>query len=82
LFFLETVAVESIGLHGQTMVDHGFQKPVYETCGPGSSLPIGKFGFWSNHGFFNHCSPMVESQTLPVLCGNQKIFQTDKKLEK
>jgi hypothetical protein len=24
----------------------------------------------------------VEIQTLPVLCGNQKIFQTDKKLEK
>jgi hypothetical protein len=31
---------------GQTMVDHGFQKPIYETCGPGSSPPIGIFIFY------------------------------------
>jgi hypothetical protein len=35
-----------IGLHGQTMVEQEFQKPVYETCGSGSSHPIGFFIFY------------------------------------
>jgi hypothetical protein len=34
---------------GQTMVDHRVWKPVDETCGPGSSPPIGIFILY----FFN-----------------------------
>jgi hypothetical protein len=64
--------VKIIGLHGQTMVDHGFQKPVYETCGPGSSLPIGKFIFYFIYIFCqaeaqNHPTAKIMAKKLSVI---------------
>jgi hypothetical protein len=57
---------------GQTMVDHGFQKPVYEACGPGSSLSIGKFIFYFFYIFCqaeaqNHPSAKILAKKLSVI---------------
>jgi hypothetical protein len=46
---------------GQTMVDHGFQKPVYETLGLGSNPKHGNFIFYF---FYIFCQ--AEAQNHPT----------------
>jgi hypothetical protein len=64
--------ITTIGLHGQTMVDHGFQKSVYETLGLGSSPKHGNFIFYFFDIFCpaeaqNHPSVKISAKKLSVI---------------